>query len=221
MSEDVIGPSRSFAAFEEAIIDLRKRSLRARVSFLMVAGGMAMSIVFIVTWIVANTSLLRARTSEINFNNDPSSLEHELNNAGSDLVRRLLADDLSPEKRKELERELERNVELLKALPTQQPIIERSKGIADYVPAFAFSIGGVGFVVLLIQIAVQFLRYFARLSELYAAQATAMIASAGDVQNAILFMQNFSPASIDIGKAPSTIYEKALDTIAAVAKKND
>jgi hypothetical protein len=63
------------------------------------------------------------------------------------------------------------------------------------------------------------MRYYARLAELYAAQANALRASNGDPEVAFVFIQHFSPVSVDIGMAPSTVYEKAFETIRAVAEK--
>ena len=82
----------------------------------------------------------------------------------------------------------------------------------------AFSIGAVAFVLFLIQIAVQFMRYYAKLSELYSAQAEALRASDGDVEVAYNFIQHFSPTSVDIGSAPTTVYEKALDVVSNIAR---
>jgi len=91
----------------------------------------------------------------------------------------------------------------------------------DYSPivsTIAFSAGAVAFVILAIQIAVLFMRYYAQLAELYDAQAGALEASGGDVEIAIKFMESFSPKTVVLGKAPTTLYEKALDTISDVAK---
>ena len=82
-----------------------------------------------------------------------------------------------------------------------------------------FSLGAVAFVILLIQIAVTFMRYHTRLAELYEAQADALRASDGNSDRAYKFMEQFSPNAIELGKMPTTIYEKALDTIKEVSKK--
>lgn len=60
------------------------------------------------------------------------------------------------------------------------------------------------------------MRYYARLAEFYDAQADALLASGNDPALAIEFLEKFSPASIDFGKAPVSIYEKALDAVAKV-----
>ncbi len=77
--------------------------------------------------------------------------------------------------------------------------------------------GAIGIAILLVQIFVNSMRYYARLAEFYDAQADALLASGGDPAIAGEFMEKFSPLSIDFGKTPSSIYEKALDTIGNVA----
>lgn len=91
--------------------------------------------------------------------------------------------------------------------------------LAESLSTVVFSIGAVAFVVLMIQIAMMFIRYHTRLAELYDAQADALLASNGDVTHVEPLLQQFSPNSIDFGKTPSTIYEKALEAIRDVAKK--
>lgn len=83
------------------------------------------------------------------------------------------------------------------------------------------SIGVVGFVLYFLQTAVAFMRYYARLGELYDAQADALEASGGDVEQAYNFLEKFSPLGIDFGKAPATLYEKSLETIAEFAKTHN
>jgi ABC-type multidrug transport system fused ATPase/permease subunit len=90
--------------------------------------------------------------------------------------------------------------------------------VTRLVSTTVLGLGAVVFVLLLIQIAVMFMRYYARLAEFYDAQVDALKASNGDPEIAIRFMEQFSPASIDIGKSPGTLYEKALDTIQSVAQ---
>ena len=61
------------------------------------------------------------------------------------------------------------------------------------------------------------MRYYARLAELYDAQADALLASGMNPLIASDFIGKFSPLSIHFGKTPSSIYEKTLDTIGNVA----
>jgi hypothetical protein len=77
--------------------------------------------------------------------------------------------------------------------------------------------GAIGIAILLVQIFVSSMRYYARLAELYDAQADALLASGGNPVIAGEFMEKFSPLSITFGKTPTSIYEKALDTIGTVA----
>lgn len=76
--------------------------------------------------------------------------------------------------------------------------------------------GAIGIAILVLQIFVNSMRYYARLAEFYDAQADALLASGNDPALAIEFLEKFSPASIDFGKAPVSIYEKALDAVAKV-----
>ncbi|MDF3081463.1 hypothetical protein [Burkholderia sola] len=86
------------------------------------------------------------------------------------------------------------------------------------ISTLAFSAGAVVIAILLIQIMVTFMRYYAQLAELYDAQALALEASNGKAEIAIKFAEHFSPNSITFGKLPTTLYEKSLDTIAELAR---
>jgi hypothetical protein len=81
-----------------------------------------------------------------------------------------------------------------------------------------FSLGTVGFTVLLIQIMGNFIRYYARVAELYYSQADAIRISRGDVAIASEYSKILSPAGVDFGKAPISIYEKALDAVSNFAR---
>jgi hypothetical protein len=102
----------------------------------------------------------------------------------------------------------------LTVLPPAQGGAEFSSMIASAV----FSLASVAFAVLLIQIAVLFLKYHTRLAELYEAHAQALRASGGDTAYIKRLSEQFSPSTIDVGGTPVTLYEKALDTIRDVAK---
>ncbi|MDY8137580.1 hypothetical protein [Aquimarina sp. 2201CG5-10] len=95
---------------------------------------------------------------------------------------------------------------------------EDSSELVNAIRTSIFSLGIVAFAVLLIQIMIMFIRYYSRLSELYASQATALIASNGDSKLAQSFLNNLSPNALEIGKTPVSLYEKALDTVKEVAK---
>ncbi|HHF2940181.1 hypothetical protein [Vibrio diabolicus] len=126
------------------------------------------------------------------------------------------------------EREAELNASLKEAfsnLEKTKKIFEKEKPPVStgsdwgfFVSSSVFSLGAIGFIILFLNISLMFMRYYARLAELYDAQADALRASNGDVENAYKFLEHFSPNSIEIGRTPSTLYEKALDTIGNVAK---
>jgi len=75
-----------------------------------------------------------------------------------------------------------------------------------------------GILILLIQVFVSTTRYHARLADLYKAQAIALGASGGDVDTAKALLERLSPLQVDFGKTPTSLYEKALDTVSQVAK---
>lgn len=77
--------------------------------------------------------------------------------------------------------------------------------------------GAIGIAILVLQIFVNSMRYYARLAEFYDAQADALLASGNNPALASEFLEKFSPALIDFGKAPVSLYEKALDTVGKVA----
>jgi hypothetical protein len=122
--------------------------------------------------------------------------------------------------------EIERHIDVALAQLKQAKEINRPPAPEDanrqswtsFVSTIVLSIGAVAFVLYLLSIAVMFMRYYARLAELYDAQCDALNAADGDSEIAIKFMEHFSPSSVDIGKAPSTLYGKVLDTIQTVAK---
>lgn len=101
------------------------------------------------------------------------------------------------------------------ATEKQQP---KSDGFTSVISAVAFSAGAVVVSILLIQICVTFIRYYAQLAELYDAQAGALEASDGDANLAIKFAEHFSPNSVTFGKLPTTLYEKSLDAITELAR---
>lgn len=92
-----------------------------------------------------------------------------------------------------------------------------SSRLASITWTVIFSAGAVFFLVLLVQISVMFIRYHVRLAEFYDAQADALRAAGGDAQLAFGFLERFSPNMIEMGAAPTTIYEKTLEAIKEVA----
>jgi len=124
---------------------------------------------------------------------------------------------------KKIEKKIDDAIEdFMRVAEIDKPIAQDSGSTSSWIPIIStgvFSLGAVAFIILLIQIAVMFMRYYARLAELYDAQSDALKASNGDSEKAFKFMEHFSPNAIEIGKTPTTLYEKALDTIQSVAKK--
>lgn len=96
---------------------------------------------------------------------------------------------------------------------------DESSAIVTAIASSVFSLGAVAFIIMLIQISVMFMRYHTRLAEFYDAQVDALKACGGDADRAIKFMEVFSPNSIEMGRTPTTLYEKALDTVKEVASK--
>ena len=92
---------------------------------------------------------------------------------------------------------------------------------SDLIPFISRTIlasGAVAFIVMLIQVSIMFMKYHTRLAELYETQANIILATEADMDKATEALKVFSPNSIEIGKTPTTLYEKALDTIQEVAK---
>jgi len=104
-------------------------------------------------------------------------------------------------------------------------IVDAQKQPHDYGPdwstivaSLALSVGSIGLLLLVLQVIIAFIRYYARLAELYDAQADALEASDGSADDAYQFIERFSPAAVDFGRLPTPIYEKAIDALAQVAK---
>lgn len=191
--------------FGPAIESLQLRSKRCQRWVALIGGGLATSIFLIVFWIVWSYSLSNRTQQLIELRNVDLLLEKESNKfrASSVLDRPGATIDADADKF------------------NQTPSSVGSASTANFPVIYgglfstvAFSIAAIGFVILVVQISVQFMRYYARLSELYAAQASALLASHGDTDLAIKFMDHFSPLAVDIGKTPATVYEKAFEVVA-------
>nr|WP_203723324.1 hypothetical protein [Citrobacter freundii] len=107
----------------------------------------------------------------------------------------------------------------LGAIANGRPINQTDNTLSNTISTLALSAGAVAFVLYILQIAVSFIRYYSRLAELYDSQKTALLASDGNVDIATTLMDILSNDHISLGKEPSTLYAKALDTISEVAKK--
>ncbi|CRM87700.1 hypothetical protein [Pseudomonas sp. 22 E 5] len=82
--------------------------------------------------------------------------------------------------------------------------------------SIAFSIGAIALAILMLQVAISFLRYYSQLAELYDAQAGALIASNGNADRAVKFFEAFSPTPVSFGKTPLTLYERAFDALTSI-----
>lgn len=83
----------------------------------------------------------------------------------------------------------------------------------------AIAFGLLAFVGFSIQIGLMFMRYYARLAELYDTQVDALHLSGGDIPLAVTFMERFSPNSIDIGRSPKTVHEAVLESLSRMTTK--
>ena len=120
---------------------------------------------------------------------------------------------------KRIEKYLNEINNLAKIVDTGKRGTSNSSAIANAVTNGIFGLGAIAFVILMIQMALMFMKYHTRLAELYEAQADALRASNGDADRAYRFMEQFSPNVIEIGRSPVTLYEKALETVKEVAKR--
>ena len=121
-----------------------------------------------------------------------------------------------------LKQEVALLIESYKAVRESQPPLASTREVGTDWPStissFALSVGTIGLLVLVLQIIIAFIRYYARLAELYDAQTDALEASDGSADAAYQFIEKFSPAAIDFGRLPTPIYERAIDALAQVAK---
>ena len=210
--------------FEASIKSLESRAKRARRTMLMIG----LALLFVVQTLVVFI-FYQYKNQDFPVNKTFSgiffssvSLRERLEQREANLVQKLISVESDTTLGKEAETKLKETISLLNDLKSADESRSKSSGgLAVSLATIAFSFGAVGFVILLIQIAVQFMRYYARLEGLYSAQAEALRASDGNPVVAFKFIEHFSPSSIDIGKAPTSVYEKALETISMIAKQID
>jgi len=222
--------------FSQTIERLELRAKRARRRVLVIGVLLVVSVMLLFSLLtsgILNQSRIAIDVMELKFRDSRSDVESVLERRASMLLEELIGPRYKREEFKSptKERAVEISKELdevfsdleqyrkIKEIGKQDAPVSTSSGISSVIGSAVFSLGAVAFVVLLIQIAVSFMRYHTRLSELYEAQADALRASSGVPSRAISFMEHFSPNSIELGKAPTTLYEKALDTVREVAKK--
>jgi len=109
-------------------------------------------------------------------------------------------------------------IEKFKEAPHVQQQPSSESQWAPLASSIALSVGAIALIILILQIAVTFMRYYARLAELYEAQADALEAAEGDPELAYQFIEKFSPLAVDFGKLPITLYEKSFDAVLDIAK---
>lgn len=233
-TSEVINEEPNKVDFKDTIerLELRAKRSRRRV---IVLGTMLFLSIILVTSVLISTITYTSSFGISSFqSNSRESIESPFVRRVKDLMEDLNGPDDNWRKKEKFVKPDEETSKKIKAeLEESLVSLERVLKIADYgktdkpkesvwAPILStgiFSLGAVAFVILFIQISVTFMRFHTRLAELYEAQADALRASDGDSDRAYKFMEQFSPNSIDLGKIPTTIYEKALDTIKDVAKK--
>lgn len=220
--------------FSDTIARLDERAKRSRKRVRWVAGILFFAVygmVSMIFWNFSNQERLTSISFRSFYDSDRSSVTETLERRVSMLTEQIIGprrfkdgEKFTPPTGEKLEN-IQKQIDIaLKDLGAAKKIYSNQKSISpsnDYSSAISsavVSLGTVAFVVLLIQISVMFMRYHSRLAELYEAQADALRASGGSTIKAYTFMQHFSPNSIDLGRTPTTLYEKALDTVKEVAK---
>ena len=230
-AEGALEDDQGSVDFTRTIDRLDARAIRARRRVLIIGILLFVSVLLLFTFLTRGIletreamDIMEMDIMELNFGDRQGSLERVLEHRAVLLADNLVksTDDEQAEKiGKQLEdafADLERYRKITE-IGKEADAVQRSSGISSVIGSAVLSLGAVGFVILLIQIAVTFMRYHTRLAELYEAQADALRASGGIPSRAYAFMEHFSPNAIELGKAPTTLYEKALDTIREVSKK--
>ena len=199
--------------FSESIKALEVRAKKCRRTMLIIGTAIVLT-----TQVMVMLIFYQYQGSEIEFKFKNQTIESALKERGNKLVSGIISTDANTTGMEE--ERLKTTIELLNSLgKSKGENTSQQSGFAGSLSTFAFSFGAVALMILIIQISVQFMRYYARLAELYNTQADALRVSNGDAEVAFKFMEHFSPANVELGKAPSTVYEKALETISNVAKK--
>lgn len=199
--------------FSASIEALENRAKKCRRTMLMIG-----ALIVVTTQVMVMMIFYQYQGAELQLKFDSFSISSALERRGSQLADQLIS--IEQDSAGDASAQLQETIKMLGELKSQdKPNVSISNGFAGSLSTLAFSFGAVAFVILIIQIAVQFMRYYARLSELYNAQADALRVSNGDPEIAFKFMEHFSPAGVELGKTPTTVYEKALDAISSVAKK--
>lgn len=98
-----------------------------------------------------------------------------------------------------------------------RPVIKTDNTWSNLISALLIAAGAVGFIAYILQIMVGFLRYYARLAELYDMQAAIVEASEGKVDTIKEMMTALSSKHIGLGKEPEMIYSKLAEALSEKA----
>lgn len=236
-------PGSTSYNFDATISDLKKRALRARQSRTTIAVGMLAIIMIAVVAIYSlNTrpamawqtfaesiSAKRPQDPGLFMQTTTRLLDRAYPDGLVYLGKRLDGSDeqtpvVSPEQRAAYLNEINTLVGFYERAEAayKTKALESSSaggGLITSISSIAFTFGAIAFFVLGIQIGMSFLRYYARLAELYDAQASALMISNGDPDKAIKFFEVFSPMDVSFGKVPASLYERAIEAVTAAKDK--
>lgn len=222
--------------YTQIIGRLRQRAARARISRTTIGLVLVASIGAAVSFLVfkatdsSSTLSMKSRPIADFFKASPSKVSTALSSRASKLVTNLNTDDAGTADKPATKRSTaevsttkQQLKETLDDLDRAVQIEAKQKGESTsewqgVLSTAVLSLGAITLLIMLIQIAVSFMRYYARLAEAYEAQADAFLAAGGDPHLAYGFLKHLH-VEIDLGAAPTTLYEKALDTIKEVASK--
>lgn len=217
-------------------LELRAKRSRRRVMWLSVF--LAVSIVLVVAFLLASLSFQSANalrynsiTLEMLRSDRALSVQDPFYRHISSLMDRIIgperSQDFSPPQPEELitlnsqlDEAIGRFERIRSIVGPDQPAPADNNSLVPILTTGIFSFGVIGIIVLIINICISFIRYHSQLAELYEAQSDALKASGGSAELAYQFAEKFSPTAIVMGKAPASLYEKALDVIKEVANRN-
>lgn len=229
--------------FDTTVLDLQKRAMRARKSRTVIAAGMLAIVTVAVVaifslntrpamaWqtIAENISAKRPQDPSLFMQTTTGLLDKAYPDGLVYLGKRLDGSEektpvVSPEERAVYLNEVNTLVgfyERAEAAYKNKAPENTNVGndLITSVSSIAFTFGAIAFFVLGIQIGMSFLRYYARLAELYDSQASALMMSNGDPDKAVKFFEIFSPMDVSFGKAPASLYERAIEVIANTKDK--
>jgi len=224
--------------FDTTVSDLQKRAARARKSRTVIAAGMLAIVIVTVAaifslntrpamaWqtIAENISAKRPQDPGIFMQTTTGLLDKAYPDGLVYLGKRLDGSEektpmVSPQERAVYLNEIDTLVgfyERAEAAYKNKAPEDTTVGndLITSVSSIAFTFGSIAFFVLGIQIGMSFLRYYARLAELYDSQASALMMSNGDPEKAVKFFEIFSPMNVSFGKAPASLYERVIEAIA-------